>query len=240
MKTITIVLPFYNEEKNLSILLDELKVALLDLPESISVKVVFVNDASTDEGAIFIKEKIKNLEKFDLINLKKRSGQTGAFKASFNKCDTDYIIRMDSDLQDSPSDLNLFFTKILKEEPDLIMGIRVNRQHSKIITFFGTIYDLIIKYLFKSPLYTNSASFVAFKTKYVKNIPWKKNDHRYLPLIVIKRGATKITHVMVYHRKREHGKTKYPTASKVLFGPYEAIKFIMRLQAGEYNFENEK
>ncbi len=238
MKTVTIILPFYNEQKNLPILLEELKLALFNLPISISVEVIFVNDASTDDGELYIAEEIKNLQKFSLINLKKRSGQTGAFNATFDNCNTDYIIRMDSDLQDSPNDLNLFFTKILNEEPDLIMGIRVNRQHSKILTFAGTIYDLIIKYLFNSPLYTNSASFVAFKTPYVKNIPWKKNDHRYLPLIVIKRGAKNVTHVMVHHRKREHGKTKYPTISKVLLGPYEAMKFVMRLQRGEYNLEN--
>ena len=37
---------------------------------------------------------------------------------------------MDSDLQDSPKDLNLFFDKILDEDPDLIMGFRTSRKHA--------------------------------------------------------------------------------------------------------------
>lgn len=238
MKTVTIIIPFYNEQKNLAILLEELKLALLKRPKSISVEVVFVNDASTDKGELLVEEEVKNLEKFSLINLEKRSGQTGAFKATFDNCDTDYVMRMDSDLQDSPDDLNLFFKKMLNEDPDLIMGIRTNRQHNKFLTFAGSIYDLLVKYLFNSPLYTNSASFVAFKTTYVKNIPWKKNDHRYLPLIVLKRGATKFTDVMVHHRKRKYGNTNYPTFSKILLGPYEALKFIIRLKRGKYNFKN--
>ena len=47
-----------------------------------------------------LKRKIKNISNFELINLNTQSGQTGAFKKAFQECDSEYIIRMDSDLQD--------------------------------------------------------------------------------------------------------------------------------------------
>ena len=236
MITTTIVIPFFNEEKNLKILLDELKHALNETPKSISAEVLFVNDGSSDNGQIFIEDQIQTLENFNLINLSKQSGQTGAFKAAFKRCETDYIIRMDSDLQDSPNDLNIFFDKILKEEPDLIMGIRTLRQHSIVLRLSSFLYDLLIRIFCDSPLYTNSGSFVAFKTNYVKNLPWNKNDHRYLPLIVMQRGGKKVTEVKVNHRERKYGQTSYPKLIKIIFGPLEVIKFIIKLKIGKYNF----
>ena len=53
------------------------------------------------------------------------------------------------------------------------MGVRVERQHN-FLRISSTIYDLLIKTLYHTTLKTNSGSFVAFKTDYVKNLPWKK------------------------------------------------------------------
>ncbi len=235
MTSVTIVIPFYNEENNLPVLFYELNEALSKNQNNIQTNVIFVNDNSEDNGAYFIKDKIKNISNFELINLSKRSGQTGAFKAAFEGCDSDYILRMDSDLQDSPKDLNLFFEKIVNEEPDIIMGVRQERQHNVMLRLSSSLYDLLVKTLYNTPLYTNSGSFVAFKSKFVQNLPWKKNDHRYLPLIVIQRGGIKVAEVKVNHRERKHGSTNYPKFQKILLGPFEVIKFIQRLRRGDYN-----
>ena len=236
MTTVTLVIPFFNEENNLPILFNELKNVIREKPDSIDLETFFVNDASTDDSKAIIEKEIKNKKNFKLINLNTQSGQTGAFKKAFQECDSEYIIRMDSDLQDDPRDLLLFFNKILEIKPDLIMGVRVERQHNFLLRISSTIYDLLIKTLYHTTLKTNSGSFVAFKTDYVKNLPWKKNDHRYLPLIAIQRGATNIIDVDVFHRERKHGKTNYPYFKKIIFGPIEVIKLILRLKNGFYDF----
>lgn len=234
MKTVTIVIPFYNEEKNLEILVPELVENIKTKPKDIDISFIFVNDNSNDNSESVIKRNCDYFDKYYLINLSKKSGQTGAFKAAFEKCETEYIIRMDSDLQDHPCDLNLFFNKIITDEPDLIMGLREARKHSKLLRIASQVYDLIILLLFNTPLHSNSGSFVAFKTKYVKNLPWYKNDHRYLPLIVIYRGASKISEVFVRHRERIFGQTNYPKIRKIIFGFFEVLFFILRLRIGVY------
>ena len=133
MLSATIVIPFHNEKKNLEILSNELLNALENKPKDIDVSVIFVNDNSDDGGDVYISKFINKLENFKIINLEKRSGQTGAFKKAFNQCKTDYIIRMDSDLQDNPKDLNLFFNKIILLQPHLIMGIREVRKHRRVL-----------------------------------------------------------------------------------------------------------
>ena len=92
--------------------------------------------------------------------------------------------------------------------------------------------------LSKDTTLPNNAYLVTYvesgKTKYVKNLPWYKNDHRYLPLIVIYRGASKISEVFVRHRERIFGQTNYPKIRKIIFGFFEVLFFILRLRIGVY------
>ncbi len=237
MISATIVIPFHNEKKNLEILSNELINALENKPKDIEVSVIFVNDNSNDGGNIYISKFINELENFRIINLEKRSGQTGAFKEAFNQCKTDYIIRMDSDLQDNPKDLGLFFNKIILLQPDLIMGIREVRKHKRILRLASIIYDFLMVLLFNSPLRSSSGSFVCFKREFVDNLPWYKNDHRYLPLITINRGAHKISEVIVMHRERNFGNSKYSSFSKLFFGIFEVVVFSLRMKLGFYKIK---
>ena len=234
MLSATIVIPFHNEKKNLEILSNELLNALENKPKDIDVSVIFVNDNSDDGGDVYISKFINKLENFKIINLEKRSGQTGAFKKAFNQCKTDYIIRMDSDLQDNPKDLNLFFNKIILLQPHLIMGIREVRKHRRVLRLASIIYDFLMVLLFNSPLRSSSGSFVCFKKEFVENLPWYKNDHRYLPLITINRGAHKIIEVIVTHRERSFGNSKYSAFNKLFFGIFEVLIFSLRMKLGLY------
>ncbi len=237
MISVNIVIPFHNEKNNLEILFNELTYALDNKPDEINVDVIFVNDKSDDGGDIFINEAIKKSDIFKLINLEKRSGQTAAFREAFKRYEADYIIRMDSDLQDNPKDLNLFFDKIIHLQPHLIMGIREVRKHKRIFRMASTIYDFLMVLLFNSPLRSNSGSFVCFKKEFVDNLPWYRNDHRYLPLITINRGADRISEVIVTHRERNFGNSKYSMFGKLFFGIFEVVVFSFRMKLGFYKIK---
>ena len=91
MLSATIVIPFHNEKENLEILSNELLNALENKPKDIDVSVIFVNDNSDDGGDVYISKFINKLENFKIINLEKRSGQTGAFKKAFYQCTLFYL-----------------------------------------------------------------------------------------------------------------------------------------------------
>ena len=90
MISVSVIIPFYNEKENLQILFDEILNAINQKPNLIDLTIVFVDDCSNDGSKEFIEGKIKNLDNFKLIPLSIRSGQTGAFKASFEGCETDF------------------------------------------------------------------------------------------------------------------------------------------------------
>ncbi len=230
----SIVVPAHNEQDSLKVLIPELITAIKQNQSFGQFELLLVNDASTDKTKQVIQNFAQKHTFIKPINLTKRSGQTGSFKKAFAKATGDYIIRMDADLQDHPDDLKHFF-KAFKSKADLVMGLRECRQHRRLLRLSAYVYDFLVVLLFNTPLHTNSGSFVGFKTKLVKNIPFIKNDHRYLPLIAIRRGAKNIREVIVRHRSRRFGQSKYHPVKKLILGFPEVLRFFVRLKSGHYD-----
>ena len=231
-KDIAIIIPFHNEEDSLKVLIPRLFETLSNSSKSFDV--ILVDDASTDGGAVLVRNFQEKFVEIILMQLQTRGGQTGCYKLAFAKVNADYIIRMDADLQDAPEDLPKFFEKI-DQGSELIMGLRECRKHSRLLRLASGLYDLLILALFNSPLHSNSGSYVAFKADLVKDIPYRNNDHRYLPLIAMRRGAKNVSEVFVKHNERQWGKTKYHPMKKVILGVPEVLFFLFRYKVGIYD-----
>jgi glycosyltransferase involved in cell wall biosynthesis len=229
---ISFVIPFYNEEENLFEFLTLLKESI-DLLEEYEFEIILINDASSDNGRELVLDFIKDDDRFKLIDNIKNSGQTACFLKGFSMVKGEYTFRIDSDLQDNPGDLKYFISK-LNENPDIIMGVRENRKHHRLLRMATAIYSVIVIALVDSP-FRDSGSFVAFKTKHIKNLPLKNNDHRYLPLIVLERGGVDVKEVIVRHSPRKSGKSSYTVFSKLIFGFPELILFIIKLKMKVYS-----
>ena len=188
IKKISIVIPFHNEYENLKILIPKLinHIKTIDY----FFEIILVNDCSLDDSLKYCNTLNKSKDNYALktINIVKRSGKTGAFKEAMKVSTTEYIITMDADLQDNPKDLNNFIKKI-NENYDIIIGERIKRRHNYAIISASYLYNLITRFILKFPLKTSNSSFAAFKTKYLADLPWYNNDHRYLPVIAFSKGA---------------------------------------------------
>ena len=127
----SIVIPFRNEEKNLEILLPILSKAINEI--KYNFEVILVDDLSFDNGEQVCRSNANKFDNFKLLRLKERGGQSGAFKKGFQEAKGEYLIRMDSDLQDNPMDLRLFVEKF-EEGCDLVMGLRECRKHRRLFS----------------------------------------------------------------------------------------------------------
>ena len=233
---ISIVIPVHNEAGNVEQLTQEIDNALQK--SSYNTEVIFVNDASTDNTGEILKLMEKQYSFVKVLNMEKRGGQTGCFQKAFQEAKGKYIIRMDGDLQDNPLDLIRFF-ELLGQDPDIIMGLRTVRKHRKVLRVATMIYDIFVVILFDSPLYTNSSSFIAFKARYLKGVQLEPNDHRYLSLIAMNRGAVKLKEVVVENRDRVYGQSKYGVYTKFIFSIFELLKVFIRLKSGHYNVQSQ-
>jgi len=233
---ISIVIPVHNEAGNIEQLAKEIENVLQSAPYN--TEVLFVNDASTDNTGEILKSLEKQYSFVTVHNMEERGGQTGCFQKAFQEAKGKYIIRMDGDLQDNPLDLIQFF-ELLEQDPDIIMGLRSVRKHRRILRVATMIYDIVVVVLFDSPLYTNSSSFIAFKAKFLKGVQFEPNDHRYLSLIAMERGAVKLKEVVVENRDRVYGQSKYGVYTKFIFSIFELLKVFIRLKSGHYNVQSQ-
>ena len=233
----TIVIPFRNEEPSLRQLLPEIKLNIDAIKRSFEV--IFVDDASSDNGANVIREFARKDNRFSVSQLEEHGGQTEGFRRGFSLGKGNCFIRMDADLQDNPDDLIKLLQKI-DEGSELVIGVRDSRKHSLVLRILTNAYDAIVGLVVKTELHSNSASLIAFKAEYVKEIPFVKNDHRYLPLIAIRRGAKSPSSVRVNHRTRQFGRSNYRITQKLMFGLFEVGRFLWRYYRGYYDLSRRR
>jgi len=232
MPYLSIVIPFHNERESLQELLPSLMEVLPSLNKT--YEVIFVDDGSIDASPDVVRAYQAKEERLILIQNPVRRGQTECYRRAFETAQGENLIRMDADLQDDPRDLPLFTAKF-EQGSELVVGLREVRKHRRLLRLASGIYDLLIVLLFNSPLHSNSGSYVGFKTKLIKNIPFRKNDHRYLPLIAMKRGARNVSEVLVRHTARRYGTSKYDPYKKILLGIPEVLLFLILYKFGRYD-----
>ena len=230
---VSLVIPFHNEEENLKILCPLVKEVIKK--SALDYEILWVDDGSTDSSCDVVSAYCDIEPSYGLLKNMVKSGQTNCFNKAFPLCGGEYIIRMDSDLQDRPEDLPKF-EKAIEKDYDIIIAYRTNRQHNAILIGLTRIFDFIVNLYFRTKLKSNSGSFIAFKAGYLKNLKLIENDHRYLPLIAMNRGAIKILTIDVDHQKRLYGNSKYSVYKKMAYGIPEVIRLIRRLENNYYKY----
>src|SRR5712672_3015780 len=127
MPKYTIVVPFHNEQENVTVLYDRLKGVMEAHTESFEL--VFVDDGSSDLTFHLLSEIAAIDSRVTVIKLRRNFGQTSALAAGFDHATGEYVIAMDGDLQHDPADIPLFLEKI-SEGYDIVRGWRKNRVDS--------------------------------------------------------------------------------------------------------------
>src|SRR5210317_1806657 len=104
---LSMVIPIFNEEDNVEILYQEIKIAIDSL--EISYEIIFVDDGSSDCTVARLKAIIEKdrqdknkFRKIRIIKFKRNFGQTAAMQAGFDRARGEIIISMDGDLQNDP------------------------------------------------------------------------------------------------------------------------------------------
>lgn len=200
---LSIVVTVYNEEKNIFSLIQNVREAMIDH----SYELIFVDDGSTDRTISNIKS--NSDENTRLIVLNKNYGQTAAMAAGIDKADGDYIVPIDGDLQNDPSDIPMMLDKLEKEDWDVVAGIRVKRKDSLFIKKVPSkMANAMIRKLTGVHLHDYGCTLKVFKKDIAKNLGLYGELHRFIPVLAQLQGAN-ITEVPVKHHPRIHGSSKY-------------------------------
>lgn len=227
---VSVVVPVYNEEKNISRLYEELSEVMYKLS---SCEAIFVDDGSTDRSFEVLKNIASNYKRVKVIKLVSNYGQSSAIAAGISHSSGSIIVTMDSDLQHDPKDIPLLVRKI-KEGYHVVCGWRRSRGSSDSLikkTMPSKISNFLIRKLIGIKLNDSTGGMRAFSKRVVEIIPLYGEMHRYLPVLAYWKGF-KITEVPIRIRNRAYGKTKYDF-KRIFTGFMDliTIKFFMKYSA---------
>lgn len=159
MKSITIIIPAYNEEKNIPLIYSELQKIFKTLHGNYIFDVIFINDGSTDK-TIFEIEKLANSDsQVKYIDFSRNFGKEVATTAALNNCQGDACIILDADLQ-HPVELIPEFIKKWEKGAEVVVGIRKKNKSIGWFKKFGSkIFYKIINRIAEVKIVPNTTDF---------------------------------------------------------------------------------
>lgn len=208
---ISVIIPFHNEKENLPKLIPSLTEKLEELG---SYEVILVDDGSTDNYSELLKPFLHK-EKVQLVKMGRQMGKGRALNAGLAKATGSYIVFMDADLQDDPTDLKSFKEKI-DEGYDLVNGFRYNRKDNAVIKVYSKTAGWFLKTFLNSPFSDINCGFKMFRKELLQDLPIYGNNFRFFPLAAFYEGY-KVSEVKVNNRPRIHGTSKFGM-SKLFIG----------------------
>lgn len=202
MPKISIVIPVFNEQGNINLLHEEIKA--ICQANHYDYEIIIIDDGSTDNTI----EIVKNLIPVKLIQFRKHFGQTAAMDAGIKQATGDYIITMDGDRQNDPTDLPKLINYLEENDLDAVSGWRKNRQDQagKKLASWGA--DLLRRLLINDGVHDSGCTLKIYKKYCFDNLNLYGELHRFIPGLLKIRGY-KIGEIVVSHHPRLTGKTKY-------------------------------
>ena len=207
---LSIVIPVYNESDSIFALTREIYSVVSK--QKISTELIFVDDGSTDESWSIIKSISKKKHKYFSIrgiSFGRNSGKSVALNEGFVHAQGEVVITMDGDLQDDPKEIPNFYDSICVDDFDLVSGWKKKRKDPLTKTIPTKLYNWVTRLFSGISLHDFNCGFKAYKREVVKNITVTGEMHRYIPLLVKQKGYDKIGEMIVNHRSRKYGKSKY-------------------------------
>lgn len=202
---LSVVVPLFNEEENVALLVAAVRDALGGDP---SWELVLVDDGSTDRTAA-VAEAAGSDPRVRTVRLARNYGQTLAMQAGFDQARGAVVVSMDGDLQNDPRDIPRLVAT-LDSGYDLVAGYRERRQ-DKVLTrkIPSWVANRIILTLTGVRVRDNGCSLKAYRRATLERMHLYSDMHRFLPAFAAATAGARITEIPVQHHARRFGKSKY-------------------------------
>ena len=228
---ISIVVPLYNEVDNI----EPLGQSIINAMRGRNYEVIFVNDGSTDGSTKRVKEWCAKHTRFRAIHFKKNSGQTAALDAGFKHALGEYVVSMDADLQNDPSDIPKLLEKL--NTYDMVCGWRQKRNDPWIKRISSTVANFIRNKLSWEDIKDTGCSLKAYRRECLNQIKLYNGMHRFLPTLFKIEGFT-VTEIIVNHYPRKFGKSKYGISNRA-FRAFIDLLVVRWMKKRKLNYEVE-
>jgi glycosyltransferase involved in cell wall biosynthesis len=206
LKKLSVVIPIFNEELNVTPLYKELKAVLEGMRTK--YEVIFVDDGSVDMSGEILEQLAQGDKAIKVIRFRKNFGQTAAIAAGVEHAHGEVIVTMDGDGQNDPRDIPRLVER-LEQGYDVASGWRKHREDPLLNKRFpSTLANGLISWLTGVKLHDYGCTLKAYRRDILKDVHLYGEMHRFIPAYASWVGAT-ITEMEVAHHPRRHGRSKY-------------------------------
>ncbi|HXI84186.1 MAG TPA: glycosyltransferase family 2 protein [Verrucomicrobiae bacterium] len=199
---LTIVIPVYNEEANIELLLERLARIVPKLPSP--AEVMIVDDGSEDTTVFKLIEARKQYPWLKVIELRRNFGQHAATYAGFDHAKGAFVVTLDGDLQNDPADIPKLLEEMAKGY-DVVCGWRTDRKDPFLSR---KLPSLITNYLIRNdaptPIHDYGCFLRAYTNAAAKEISHYSTSRGWFPVLFSKLGF-KVGEVPVSHQERPGG-----------------------------------
>jgi len=234
MPKISIVVPFHNEEENVTEMYDRLHSVMEATGKT--YELIFVDDGSTDLTYRLLSDIATIDHLVTVVRLGRNFGQTSALAAGFAQTTGKYVIAMDGDLQHDPADIPIFLHK-LAEGYDIVSGWRKQRiDNFWLRRFPSRCANWLMAKLSAVDIHDFGTTFKAYRREVLERLPLYGEMHRFIPAIASAYGAS-ICEVPIHNVNRQRGKSHYGISRtfRVLFD-LMTIRFLLQYKARPLHF----
>jgi glycosyltransferase involved in cell wall biosynthesis len=218
-----VVIPVLNEAESLPELLTE--IAVVADQNSLELDVFVVDDGSIDGSA-----QVAMAHGASVLRSSRNRGKSAALQAGFDAT-TEYpiIITMDGDLQDDPAEIPALVGAL--DAADLVSGWKLDRKDSRLRRFQSWLFTAAVRRASGVDIHDFNCGLKAYRREVVDDLRLYGDLHRLIPVLAHGAGR-KVTEVVVNHRPRMHGRSRYGLG-RALRGPFDLITVIFLQRLGQ-------
>ena len=217
---VSVVIPVLNEKESLPELVRELEHSLSTYS---AWEVIFIDDGSSDGSTEWIADLCTKNSNFKLLQFYRNYGKAAALSEGFKVATGKYIITMDADLQDDPAEIPNLISK-LSDGWDLVSGWKKTRHDPLNKTLPSKVFNFVTRLMTGVKIHDFNCGLKGYKQAVVKSIEVYGGRHRYIPALAGQQKF-KITEIVVNHRARQFGETKYG-GSRMFHGFFDLITIL--------------
>jgi len=211
MKTLSIVIPVYNEERWVGQLLERVLAA-----DScgLAKELVVVNDCSKDGTLAILEEHARRHPEIKLVNQEQNRGKGAALRRGFEEATGDLVLIQDADLEYDPGDYPVLLAPILDGRADVVLGSRFLGGPHRVLFFWHAVGNRVLTTL--SNMFTNlnltdmETCYKVFRAEVIKAVVLEQERFGFEPEVVAKvaRSGARIYEVPISYAGRTYAEGK--------------------------------
>ena len=229
-KTITIIIPIFNEEKNIPVLFGRLE-KVRNTIQNLKFRYLFINDGSNDKSFDILTEISLNNSSVSVISFTRNFGHQNALSCGLEHSDSDYIVTIDSDLQDPP-ELIIEMYNLITNDFDVVYAQRKKRDGESFFKLISAkLFYKVINNLCDLKIPPNTGDYRLITKRVLTEFKKYKEKHKFIRGLIPWLGF-KSAPVFFNRDKRFSGKSNY-NLSRMLNFAFDAI-FSFSIKPIEY------